>query len=217
MLLLKVDAQFFCSLLFFIIAGWVTYTTIPKESAPDVKVPIIITSVSHHGIAPRDAENLLVRPLEEELKNVEGIKEMSSLAYNNGGKVILEFRAGHDLARALSDVRQAVNMAKASLPSDTKEPEIKEVNVSLFPVLVVHLSGNVPDRTLLKISEDLQEHIESNKSVLEAPIVGGREERVYFLLNPLRLESYGLSLEEMLNLFKKNHVGGHRLCQIWLW
>ena len=85
---------------FFIIAGWVTYINIPKESAPDVKIPIIITSVHHHGISPRDAEKLIVRPLEEEFKNVEGVKEMTSSAFDSGGKVILQFHAGHDL-RAL--------------------------------------------------------------------------------------------------------------------
>ena len=191
---------------FLIIAGWITYTSIPKESAPDIKIPIIVTTVNHHGIAPRDGEKLIIRPLEEEFRTLEGVKEMQSLAHEGSGKVILHFHAGYNLTRALSDVRQRVNMAKAKLPVDTKEPEIKEMNVSLFPVLVVHLSGNVPDRTLLKASQDLQDHIETNKSVLEASISGGRDEVVYFLLDPLRLESYGLSLEEMLMLFKKNHL-----------
>jgi multidrug efflux pump len=190
---------------FLVIAGLLTYFSIPKESAPDVKVPIINTVIQHHGIAPRDAENLLVKPLEEELRNVQGVKQMSASSFEGGGSVTLEFQAGYDLSKALSDVRQAVSMAKTKFPTNTEEPEIKEVNVSLFPVLVVHLWGNISDRSLLTISKNLQKHIEKNKSVLEAPTVGGRKEVVELLIDPLKLEAYGLTFDECLSFFKRNH------------
>jgi multidrug efflux pump len=191
---------------FLILSGLSTYFSIPKESAPDVKVPIIYTVVKHPGISPKDAENLLVKPLEEELRNVQGIKKMTASASEGSGAVVLEFQAGYDLSKALSDVRQAVSMAKTKFPSDTKEPEIKEVNVSLFPVLVAHLWGNVPDRTLLTVSKDLQKHIEKNKSVLDASLVGGRDEVLELIVDPLKLESYGLTFDECLAFFARNHV-----------
>ncbi|MBM3610618.1 MAG: efflux RND transporter permease subunit [Alphaproteobacteria bacterium] len=199
----RVVLLLFC---FLVIAGLLTYFSIPKESAPDVKVPIINTVIQHHGIAPRDAENLLVKPLEEELRNIQGIKQMSASSFEGGGSVTLEFQAGYDLSKALSDVRQAVSMAKTKFPTNTEEPEIKEVNVSLFPVLVVHLWGNISDRSLLTISKNLQKHIEKNKSVLEAPTVGGRKEVVELLIDPLKLEAYGLTFDECLAFFKRNHV-----------
>lgn len=191
---------------FFILAGAATYKSIPKESAPDVKIPIIHTMVNHRGIAPSDAEQLIVKPIEEELRKIEGVKRMTSEAFSGGGSVTLQFHAGQDLDRALADVRQRVNMAKANLPDDSNEPEIKEMNVSQFPVLVVNLSGTVPERTLFKASQDLQYNIESNKSVLEAPIVGGRDEVIHLFVDPVKLESYGLDLGHVMGMFKSNHL-----------
>ena len=191
---------------FFIVAGLSTYMSIPKESSPDVKIPFISTKVDHRGISPADAEQLIVKPLEEELRNIEGVKEMIGQAYEGGARVVLEFHAGYDLDKALGDVRQKVSTAKANLPDDSKEPEIKEMNVSLFPVLVIHLSGQVPERSLFKISKGLQDRVETYKSVLSAPIVGDREEVVEAQIDPVQLESYGLSFDEVMGAFRKNHL-----------
>ena len=67
-------------LLFILIAGGFSYRSIPKESEPDIAVPIIYVSMNHEGISPEDAERLLVRPMEKELQGIEGVKEMSSTA-----------------------------------------------------------------------------------------------------------------------------------------
>jgi len=203
---LKIPRTILLLFSFFMIAGGITYFSIPKESAPDIKIPIIYTLVQYYGIAPKDAEKLIIRPLEEELRTIEGVKDMQSSAFEGGGQVTLKFQAGYDLNRALADVRYKVNTAKTKLPADAKEPEIKEVNISLFPALVVHLSGNVPERTLLHVGQNLQDNIEANKSVLEAPVVGGRKEVLHLFVDPLKLESYGISFSDLMNTFKVNHV-----------
>src|SRR5262245_11811142 len=83
-------------LLFVLAAGWVAYVTIPKESEPDVKVPMIYVQLSQRGISPEDAERLLLRPVETQLKSVGNVKEMRSTAFEGGGFVLLEFEAGFD-------------------------------------------------------------------------------------------------------------------------
>ena len=81
-------------LVFLIVAGAVTYINIPKEAAPDVNIPIVYISLNQNGISPEDSERLLVKPIEDEVKTVEGIKEIRSTAYSGGGNVLLEFDAG---------------------------------------------------------------------------------------------------------------------------
>ncbi|MCG8125754.1 MAG: efflux RND transporter permease subunit, partial [Candidatus Thiodiazotropha taylori] len=125
------------SLLFILLAGAMAYNGIPKESEPDIAVPIIYVSMSHEGISPEDAERLLVRPMEKELQSIAGLKEMKSTAGEGHASVQLEFSAGFDSKQALTDVREKVDIAKVKLPDATDEPEVVEVNVALFPVLTV--------------------------------------------------------------------------------
>src|SRR3546814_6199193 len=84
------------------------------------------------------------------------------------------------------------SLAKPELPEDTEEPTVHEINLSLFPVLTVSLAGSAPERTLLRIARDLQDRIESISSVLEAEIVGDRDELLEVIIDPVALESYNL-------------------------
>ena len=179
-------------LVFILIAGSFTYRDIPKESQPDISIPIIYVTVSHDGISPEDAERLIIRPLEQEMRGIEGIKEMRSSGYEGGANVLLEFEAGFDADTALQDVREQVDVAKSSLPAASEDPEVHEVNFSLFPVLVVILSGEVPDRTLYRLARKLKDDLEGLSAVLEAKIAGERKEMVEVLIDPVELESYGL-------------------------
>ncbi|MCD8570150.1 MAG: efflux RND transporter permease subunit, partial [Alphaproteobacteria bacterium] len=165
-------------LLLIFVAGAYAYTAIPKESSPDIDIPQIYISVGLEGISPEDSERLLIRPLEQELSRIEGLKEMKATGYQGGGFVLMEFWAGFDKDKALDDVQKAVDRTRPELPADVDEPRVTEVNFSLFPVLVVTLSGDVPERTLLKLARDLQDKVESLSSVLEAGIGGNRDELV---------------------------------------
>ena len=179
-------------LLFVLVAGSLAYRDIPKESEPDIDIPIIYVTISHDGISPEDAERLLIRPIEQELKTIEGIKEMRSTGYEGGASVLLEFEAGFDADAALRDVREGVDLAKTNLPGATDDPEVHEVNFSLFPVLVVILSGDAPDRALYRLARDLKDAIEGVGEVLEVNLAGNRDEVVEVIVDPLQLESYGL-------------------------
>ena len=192
-------------LVLILISGTISYNTIPKESDPDVAIPIIYVSMSHEGISPEDAERLLVRPMEKELQSIEGVKEMRSNAGEGHASVLLEFDAGFDSDQALQDVREKVDLAKGKLPTETDDPTVNEVNVALFPVLVVTLAGNVPERTLLSLARDLKDKIEGFREVLEAKIAGDREEVVDVVVEPRVLDSYGISYEELISFVWRNN------------
>lgn len=192
-------------LIVILIAGATAYRDIPKESSPDITIPTIYVSMTHQGISPEDAERLLVRPMEQELRSIEGLKEISATASEGHASVILEFEAGFDSDAALDDVRNQVDIAKADLPDETDEPTVNEVNVALFPVLVVNLYGDVSERLLVNLAEDVQDELESIPGVLEADIAGEREEQVEINIDPLKLETYGLSLGEVFDSVQQNN------------
>src|SRR5215211_5585145 len=161
------------TLIFLLVAGFSAYQTIPKEAEPDVQVPIIYAN----------------------------IKEMRSSAYEGGGYVLLEFEAGFDGAKALADVRAKVDDARRDLPRDADEPQVREVNLSLFPVLVVALGGDVPERTLLRLARLTKTAIEQVPGVLQAELRGARDEAVEIIAEPMLLHSYGLALDDLVRSF----------------
>lgn len=187
-------------------SGSVAYVNIAKEAEPDINIPIIYVSMHHDGISPEDAERLLIRPMEQEMRVIEGVKEMRATAYEGGANVTLEFEAGFNADQAMNDVREKVDLAKPELPSETDEPEIHEVNFSLFPVVVVTLSGEVPERTLLKVARELKDRIEGITSVLEVEIAGDRDEMVEILIDPIKIESYGLSPIDTVDAIRTSNL-----------
>ncbi|HET6220644.1 MAG TPA: efflux RND transporter permease subunit [Dongiaceae bacterium] len=193
------------ALVLLIVSGIVAYIGLPKESDPNINIPVMYVQMVLKGISPEDSERLLLRPMEQELRTIEGVKEMRAIGYQGGGSVVLEFDAGFDAAKALDDVRAKVDIAKADLPTEAEEPSVHEVNLSLFPVLVVTLSGEVPERTLLRLARDLRDKIEGIGSVLEAKISGNREELVELVIDPLRLESYGLNADDIGQLVGRSN------------
>jgi len=189
-----------------LIAGVVTYATIPKEAEPDIEIPIIYVYIQHDGISPEDAARLLVRPMEQEIRSIEGIKEMIAEAFEGGASVRIEFEAGIDTDKALQDVREKVDMAEAKLPSESEEPTVNEVKMTRFdPMLVLNLSGNVPERTLTTIAKDLKEDLEGVTGVLEVNLIGVREELMEVVVDPLAMESYGLDQAQIVGFVYRNN------------
>ena len=195
----------FVALVLILVAGVVAYVTIPKESDPDVQIPVLFVSMAHEGISPEDAERLIVRPMETELRGIEGVKEMRSTAAEGRATVSLEFEAGVDIDAALADVRAKVDIAKAELPQETEEPIVDEVNIALFPVMVVTLSGDLPERTLVRVAEELEDAIEGVPQVLDVAIQGKREELVEVVIDPQKVEAYDLRADAIIDAVARNN------------
>jgi multidrug efflux pump len=188
-----------------IAAGLVSYLSLPKEGAPNIDVPVLYISVPLPGVSALDSERLLVKPMETELRGLDGLKEMTGIASENHAGMLLEFDFGWDKQATLADVRDKVDQAKAEFPEDAEAATINEINLSQFPILVVSLSGEVPERTLLRLSKELQREIESLSPVLEAELTGHRDEMVEVLIDPLKLESYNVTAQDLLNVFDRNN------------
>jgi len=185
-------------LIFLMTAGAMSYVSIPKEAEPDVDIPIIYVSMSYQGISPEDSERLLLRPMESALKSITDIKQMTSTAYTGGGNVLLEFQAGADLDKALSDVRTKVAAARGDLPSGVDEPTVNEVTLAEFPVLVVTLSGDIPERALALAGRELRNRIEEVSGVLDANLQGVRDDLIEVVVDPAKLSSYGLQVSALI-------------------
>lgn len=189
-----------------IIAGVIAFIQIPKESDPDIPIPYIVVEVYYPGISPEDSERLLVKPMENYLRSIQGLKEMTARAYQGAAVVIMEFDVSFNKDRALADVRAQVDTARAELPPDVQQPIVQEISTNLFPVISVALSGDVPERTLYHLSRDLSDELKTIPTVLDAQLSGTRDEMLEITVDPAKLETYGITQQEMFDAVTNNNT-----------
>jgi multidrug efflux pump len=189
-----------------LLIGGFAYVSLPKEGEPDIEIPALFVSVQFPGISAEDSESLLVKPMETELADLDGLKEMTSSAAEGYGGVALEFEFGWDKTAIMADVRDAMNTAQGDFPEGAEQYSITEINFSEFPIIIVNLTGAVPERTMARIAKDLQDDLESLDAVLEAGIAGNRDEMLEVVIDPLRLESYNVTASELINVVQNNNM-----------
>ena len=190
-----------------VLGGIVARLLIPIESSPNIDVPVFMVVAMHEGISPEDAERLLIKPLEVELRTVEGVHEVRAFAYEGTARVLVEFDAAYDLNQALLDVRAAVDRAKPEFPASAEEPFVLEQTANEFPMLQVNLVGgeDVPERLIYNLAQDIRHDIKALPDVLDAELQGHREELLEVVIDPTRLEAYEISGEQLLNTVLRNN------------
>ena len=208
--LLKICIKYYRATLslfgFFIISGFFTYINMPKEAAPDVKIPVAVITVSHSGISPENAEILIAQPIEKKLQTISGIKSIQTETFEGGCSITTNFNAGLNVKQTIRNVKEKVEEAEHDLPKDSDKPIITEINPSLFPVLNIHVLGEVPLRALYKLVDSLSDAIESNVSqVLEVKVSGKRKEELQIIIDPITLQSYHINPQNLIAKVINNH------------
>ncbi|MCC5992721.1 MAG: efflux RND transporter permease subunit [Rhodobacteraceae bacterium] len=186
-------------------AGAAAYVGLPKEGEPDIEVPAVIITVPFPGISAVDGESMLVRPMETELSDLDGLKTLSAFSAEGFAAAVLEFEFGWDKTATMADIRDAMSRAEGKFPSGYENYAITEINFSEFPMIIVAISGDVSERALLRATRDLQRRIEDLDSVLEAEIAGARDEMVEVLIDPLRLEAYNVTAGDLIRVVTQNN------------
>jgi multidrug efflux pump subunit AcrB len=188
------------------VAGLSAYTTLPRESFPDVSIPNILVYTLWPGAAPAEMESQITDELERELQGLEGIKQITSTTTESVSMVNVEFMSGIDLDFALQKVRDRVNVAKSEFPDDAEEPVLRELNLQDFPILQVHLAGDLGPVELRRLAKALQDDVEAIPGVLRATLVGGLDREVKVDVDPERLRLYGVSLDDVLDTIRDENV-----------
>ena len=188
-----------------LVIGGFAYWSLPKEGEPDIEIPALFVSVPFQGISAVDSENLLVKPMEAEFADLDGLDKMTSTAAEGYAGVALEFDFGWDKTAVTADVRDAMSRAEAEFPDGYEQYQVDEFNFSEFPIVIVNLTGSVPERTMTRIAKSLQDDLESLDAVLEAGVAGSRDEMLEVIIDPLRLESYNVSANELISVVQNNN------------
>jgi CzcA family heavy metal efflux pump len=188
------------------IAGLSAYSSLPRESFPDISIPNILVYTLWPGAAPADVERQITDELERELQGLEGIKQVTSTSTESVSLVNVEFVSGTDLDFALQKVRDRVDLARSEFPEDAEEPILRELNLQDWPILQVHLYGDVGPVELRRLAQGLQDEIEAIPGVLRATLVGGVQREVKVDVDPERLRLHGVSLDDVIDTIRDENV-----------
>jgi len=188
------------------LTGTKAYLTLPREAAPDLKIPVVLVTVPYPGVSPTDIETLIVRELESELKDLKDVKVMRSTSAEGAGIVSIEFNPDIDIDDAVRKVREKVDTAEPKFPSDAMDPVVKEVSFEDFPIITVDLSANYSLVKLKSVAEDLQDELEEIKGVLEVNLSGGIEREVQVLLDKDKLAHQAVGVGEVVRAIQGANV-----------
>ncbi|MEN8190835.1 MAG: efflux RND transporter permease subunit, partial [Thermodesulfobacteriota bacterium] len=195
-----------------IIFGVYCYISLPRESDPDITIPNVFVSTSYKGVSSVDMETAVTIEIEKKLKGLDGVKKIQSVSSEGLSSINVEFTTNTDIDKALQDVKDKVDEAMGSLPSDLEEdPSVFEVNFSEMPIVIFSLSGTCGLPCLKKLSEQLEDEIEAIPGVLEVEVAGGLEREIRVEVFPEKLAYYGLTisnLQQVLAAENNNTSGG---------
>jgi CzcA family heavy metal efflux pump len=189
-----------------LIFGWTAYKGLPREAAPDVKIPLVIVATPYIGVSPVDIEGLITQPLERELKGLKDLKQITSVSKEGLSTIRVEFNTGIDIDEGLRRVRDKVNSARSQLPNDILDPVITEINISEFPIMYVNVGGDVGLARLKKISDDLQDQIEAIPGVISADISGGLQPEVQVNVDVYRMNAYQIGFDDIANAIRAENL-----------
>lgn len=172
--------------------GIFSYTQLPVESDPEVKIPIAVVSVAFPGASPADIEKLVTKKLETEIAGLKDIEKITSNSANSISSVTVEFSASADLDDSLRKLRDAASNVKEDLPEDASDPVVSEISVDDTPIFSASLAGPYDGFTLRKIAEDMREELEKIPGVREVRVSGGDEKEFEIAYDPEKLANYSL-------------------------
>lgn len=180
-----------------IVAGLVSIIAIPKESAPEVDIPIGIVTTVLPGASAEDIEKLVTAKIEDSIANVENINKISSFSSDGVSQITAEFSAKANIEEAIADLKEAVDRAKPELPTDAEEPRVSQISFSDQPIIIASIASDVPGPELTRLGNMVRDDIKTISGVSRVEISGTRDREIAVIARAEALAQYNISLTEL--------------------
>lgn len=193
--------------IFITLMGLVVYNNLPKEKFPDIKFPQIVVTTIYPGTSPENMENLVTKNIEKQVKNLTGVKKVTSNSFQDYSVIIVEFRPSIDVDKAKQDVKDGVDKAKQDLPNNLpNQPDVKDIDVSEFPIMSVNISGNYDLNRLKNYSDRIKDNIETMKEIKRVEMVGAPEREIQINMDLYKMQAAGLTFGDIQNTIAAENV-----------
>src|SRR5919199_6280770 len=188
--------------------GMVAYTHLPVDRLPKISFPFVRISVAYPGAAPEDVEALVTKPIENAVVGINGIDRITSTSVEGNANIGINFVEGTDVNQAANDVSRKIDAARRLLPPDAGDPAIFKADVNAFPVMNIAVSS---DRLGLEelyqvVTDEIQPLVQSVNGVADVNVVGGLKRQIQVRVDPVKLQSYGVSLTQVQNALAQQNL-----------
>jgi len=193
--------------IFITLVGLMTYINLPKEKFPEIKIPQIIVQTVYPGTSPENMENLVTKPIEKQVKNLTGVKKVTSNSFQDYSVVIVEFNTDIQVDKAKVDVKDAVDKAKQDLPKNLpNQPEVKDIDLSEVPILSVNISGNYDLNRLKVYADKVKDNIEALREIKRVDRVGSPEREIQINVDLYKMQAAGFTFDDIGNTVAAENV-----------
>ncbi|EKE11400.1 MAG: acriflavin resistance protein [uncultured bacterium] len=195
-------------LLIILISGWgiFSFSQLPRESNPEVKIPMAVISTSYSGVSPADMEELVTKKIELIISGVSGIEKVSSTSSNSFSSIVVEFDAAEDIENSVRKLRDKIPDMRKDIPEDADDPEVNEISFDDTPIVTFALIGPYDDFTLRSYGEKIQDELEKIPDVREVKISGGDQTEIEIAYDSEKLSFYGISLNQANNAVSSSNI-----------
>ncbi len=180
--------------------GIMNYQSIPKEQIPDIVIPTIMVNTIYPGTAPTDMENLITRPIEKNIKSINGVKKITSNSVQDFSAIVIEFNTGVDVTDAKQKVKDAVDKTKKDLPNDLSkygDPQVMDIDLSEIPIMAINLYGDYDLVKLKTYAEMAQDRIESFKEITRVDIIGALDREIQINVNMYKMQAASVTFADI--------------------
>jgi len=193
--------------IFITLVGLMTYINLPKEKFPEIKIPQIIVQTLYPGTSPENMENLVTKQIEKQVKNLTGVKKVTSNSFQDYSVVIVEFNTDVKVDKAKQDVKDAVDKAKQDLPKNLpNQPEVKDIDLSELPILSVNISGNYDLNRLKKYADKVKDNIEAMREIKRVDRIGALDREIQINVDLYKMEAAGFTFDDIGNTVSAENV-----------
>ncbi len=182
--------------------GLYTIIAIPRESAPEVVIPVGIVTTILPGAPASDVESLVTNTLERGLTSLENLKKIASVSREGVSSITVEFDARADIDTSIQDLKDSIDTLAQELPSDAEDPFVSEVNFVDQPILSFSISADLRDTEFTALAEKLEQEIESLSGVSKVTVNGVREHEVTVVVEQKALTQFGITLTDITNAIR---------------
>ena len=178
--------------------GALSFTRLPVDLLPDIAYPKLVIYTSYPDVAPAEVERFVTEPLERQVATVPGIERLESATREGVSLITLRFAWGTDMDFAALNVREKVDALRGNLPEQAARPVVLRTDPRAEPVIALSVTGPGSLWSLEELAESVfRRRLEQIDGVAQAAVTGGQEREIHVDVDPRRLESYGLKLEQI--------------------
>lgn len=188
-----------------VILGFLSIVQIPKESQPDVDIPIVVVTTVFPGATAENVEELVTDILENSLMNLEDVEEITSTSGHGVSSIVILFDVDSDSKEKLNDVKDRIDMAKFDLPEDSEDPTVQKIRLTDLPVVTISLAGSFQIPELKHFAEIIKDETESIPGISQVRIIGGQDREVHIIVNKERLDQYNLGINDVTRAISQSN------------